>query len=72
MRLITELIDGSYYVDIVFSPSELIAMQAGEMISSISQIGYDRFYIGTRKDERLGYFKSMEWEDDAFIEENNF
>lgn len=46
MQIVAEEIDGSYYVDLIISPSELKRVKKNEMVSGESFIKKKKYYLG--------------------------
>jgi hypothetical protein len=61
MQIVAEEIDGSYYVDLIISPSELKRIKKNEMVSAQSFIKKKNYHVGV---QLRGKWDFYEEEDD--------
>jgi hypothetical protein len=48
MHIVSDDVDGSYYIDLIISPSELKKIKRNDMISGEAIIKKKRYYLGIR------------------------
>lgn len=55
MRTVAEEVDGTYYIDVIFTPEEAAALMNGRILENYTLVKKKRFHVGVRVGDEWVY-----------------